>query len=105
VLNFVSLDVFYAGEAWAKERRPSAEALLDARLTSLAAWLDGKDYLEHRFTAADLIMATVLRELVNSGVLARYPTLDAYRKRCVERPAFIRALDAQLQTFRENAPG
>lgn len=78
--------------------------VLDARLAALSAWLDGKDHLEGRFTAGDLMMTTVLRELVNSGTLARFPVLDAYRKRCEARPAFRRALEAQMQVFRDNAP-
>ncbi len=80
------------------------EPLLDARLGALSAWLEGKDYLEGRFTAGDLMMTTVLRELVNSGTLARFPILDAYRQRCEARPAFGRALEAQMQVFRDNAP-
>ncbi len=104
VQNLVHLDVFHAGEAWTKERRPQAEAMLEARLAALGAWLGGKEYLEDRFTAGDLMMTTVLRELVDSGVLARFPTLDAYRRRCEARPTFGRALEAQMQPFRENVP-
>ena len=104
VQTFVNLDAFYAGEAWAKERRPSAQAMVERRLASLAKWLGDKDYLEDRFTAGDLMMTTVLRELVDSGLLAAVPTLDAYRRRCEARPAFGRAMEAQLQPFRENAP-
>ncbi len=78
--------------------------MLDQRLAALNAWLGGKDYLEGRFTAGDLIMTTVLRELVDCGALARFPSLDAYRRRCEARPAFGRALEGQMQTFRENAP-
>jgi glutathione S-transferase len=104
VQNLVHLDVFHAGEAWAKERRPQAEAILRGRLASLASWLGDKDHLEGRFTAGDLMMTTVLRELVDSGLLAEFPTLDAYRARCEARPAFGRAMEAQLQPFRENAP-
>lgn len=102
--NLIQLTEFDAGEAWAAERRPQAEAILDQRLGALDAWLGEKDYLEGRFTAGDLIMSTVLRELVDCGALARFPRLDAYRDRCVKRPAFVRALDAQMRTFRENAP-
>jgi glutathione S-transferase len=98
------LDVFHADEAWTKERRPQAEAVLDRRLAALSTWLGGKDYLEDRFTAGDLMMTTVLRELVDCGALARFPSLDAYRRRCEARPAFGRAMEAQMQTFRENAP-
>ncbi len=104
VQNLVHLDAFYAGQAWTVERRPQAEALVNGRLKALAAWLGDKTWLEDRFTAGDLMMVTVLRELVDSGLLARFPTLDAYRARGEARPAFGLAMEAQLQPFRENAP-
>jgi len=104
VQNLVQLDVFHAGEAWTKERRPQAQALLNERLAALCAWLDGKEYLEGRFTAGDLIMTTVLRELVDTGAFSQFPILDTYRRRCEARPAFGRAMEAQMQAFRENAP-
>lgn len=103
--NRLTWDGPQAGEAWAKEQCGKADAMIDGRLASLAAWLGDKDYLEGRFTAGDLIMTTVLRELVDCGVLARFPTLDAYVRRCEARPAFGRAMEAQMRTFRENAPG
>lgn len=88
----------------ADERRPQPEALLERRMTALSAYLGDKDYLEGRFTAGDLMMAAVIRELVDCGVLGRYPNLDAYRRRCEARPAFGRAMEAQMKPFRENAP-
>jgi glutathione S-transferase len=102
--NLVALDSFYAGQAWTEGRRPSAQALLDSRLASLSAWLGDKDWLEARFSAGDIVMVTVLRELVDCGALASFANLDAYRRRGEARPAFARAMDAQMQTFRENAP-
>jgi glutathione S-transferase len=102
--NVALLDVFYAGEAWTKEFRPKAEALLEKRLTALAGWLGGQEYLEGRFTAGDLMMSDVLRTLQKSGMLARFPALDAYQRRCTARPAFARAMEAQLEPFREHAP-
>ncbi|HEY3887538.1 MAG TPA: glutathione S-transferase family protein [Caulobacteraceae bacterium] len=102
--NFIQLAESHAGEAWARAQRVPAEALLNQRLVGLSAWLGDNDYLEGRFTAGDLIMTTVLRELVNCGALARFANLDAYRARCEARPAFGRAMEAQMQTFRENAP-
>lgn len=104
VANLATLDVFHGGEAWIEQYRPIARAMVDQRLTSLSAWLGDKDYLEGRFTAGDILMGCVLRELVDCGALAAFPNLDAYRRRCEARPAFRRALEAQLQTFRENEP-
>lgn len=96
-------DIFHKGEAWTVERRPQIVAMVEKRLQQLEAWLGEKEYLEGRFTAGDLLMACVLREVPND-ILARYPRLEAYRARCLGRPAFRRALDAQMQPFRENAP-
>lgn len=88
----------------AGEARAQLEAAVKDRLACLRDWLGTKDYLEGRFTAGDLVMTTVLRDLVDCGILSAFPTLDDYRRRCESRPAFARALDAQLQPFRDNAP-
>ncbi len=98
------LDAFYAKEEWAKLRRPSALDFARKRLTGLAGALGGKDWLEGRFTAGDLLMVTVLRILEHDPLYADFPTLAAYIERGTSRPAFGRALEAQLKPFRENAP-
>ncbi len=85
-------------------RRGEAADRLRSRLAALSAWLGDRDHLEAEFGAGDLVMTTVLRELVDSGALAPFPRLDEFRRRCETRPAFVRALNAQLQTFRDNAP-
>ena len=103
VQELASIDIFHAGEAWTGERRPQVETMVQKRLAQLASWLGGREYLDGRFTAGDLMMTTVLRELIASGILARFPALDAYRRRCESRPAFGRAMEAQLQPFREHA--
>lgn len=104
VQTLVTLDVFHPGESWVEARRPGARAMVDGRLAALSAWLGDRDYLEDCFTAGDLMMTCVLRELVDCGALEAFANLDAYRQRCEARPAFGRALEAQLKTFRENAP-
>jgi glutathione S-transferase len=48
-------------------------------------------------------MTTVLRIPRHTDLVAQFPTLDAYRLRCEARPAFKRALDAQLADFVEPA--
>jgi glutathione S-transferase len=93
------IDLFHTNEAWAKERRPGALAFAEARLAALSQWLEVRDYLEGRFTVADLLMTTVLRIPRHTDLVARFPVLDAYRLRCEARPAFKRALDAQLADF------
>jgi glutathione S-transferase len=102
--HFASLDAFFANEEWAKLRRPSALEAAQARLTSLAHRLEGREYLEDRFTAGDLLMTTVLRVLRQTDLLEKMPVLDAYRKRCEARPAFQKALAAQMAPFAKYAP-
>ncbi len=102
--QLVDIDLFHAGEAWAAERRPAAEEMVKRRLAPLAARLDGREWLEGRFTAGDLMMATVLRNLRQTDLVTADPVLGPYLARCEARPAFQRALEAQLAPFRENEP-
>jgi glutathione S-transferase len=103
--SYVTTPVFFPGEPWVDGYQAATWPRLEERLSSLSDVLRDHDWLvEDRFTAADIIMVTVLRELVDSGILARFPVLDAYRQRGEARPAFSRALQAQLKTFRDHTP-
>jgi len=104
IQNLTAIDLFFANEDWAKARRPGALKMAETRLASLSDWLNGRNYLEDRFTVADLLMTTVLRIPRHCDLVAQYPNLDAYRLRCEARPAFKRALDAQMGDFVEQAP-
>jgi glutathione S-transferase len=101
IVNLVALDLFHAKEDWAKQRRPAALQLAQSRLNALADWLHGRDYLEERFTAADLLMTTVLRIPRHCDLVAQMPVLENYRLRCEGRPAFQKALAAQMADFTE----
>ena len=101
IQNLTAIDLFHADQDWAKQRRPGALQLAQSRLAALSDWLGSRDYLEDRFTVADLLMTTVLRIPRHCDLVAQYPTLDAYRLRCEARPAFKRALDAQMADFAE----
>ena len=104
VMNVVVIDAFYADQEWAKLRRPSAETFLRHRLASLSKTLGDKPYLDgDRFTAGDLIMSTVLRILRHTDIVTSDRRLAAYVDRCSARPAFQRALNAQLGDFRQAA--
>ena len=47
------------------------------------------------------MMTTVLRNLRHTMLVAEHPNLAAYQARCEARPAFQRALAAQLADFEE----
>lgn len=105
VMNVTGTQLFNANQPWAEGYLKSARGMLDMRLNQLSGWLKGRDYLEAgQFTAADLLMASVLRELKRDGTLARFPALDAYCDRCIGRPAFKRAIEAQLKVFAAHEP-
>jgi len=102
IQNLTVIDLFYADQDWAKARRPGALQMAESRLKSLSDSLGDRGYLEdNHFTVADLLMTTVLRIPRHCDLLAQYPALDAYRLRCEARPAFRRALDAQMANFAE----
>jgi glutathione S-transferase len=104
VMNVAIIDLFYANEQWAQLRRPGAVEFVNRRLAALARSLGDKPFLDGgRFTAGDLMMATVLRILADTDIIASHPQLVAYIERCTARPAFQRALNAQLADFREAA--
>jgi len=105
VQNLAGIDLFYADEEWAKLRRPGAVEAVQGRLAVLASWLREREYLvDGRFTAADLMMTTVLRILRHTDLVRNEPVLHAYQQRCEARPAFQTALAAQLAPFEANAP-
>ena len=104
IMNVAVLGIFYANEEWAKLRRPSAVEFAQRRLAALSKCLGDKPYLDgDRFTAGDLMMTTVLRILKLADIGINDPRLVAYIERCTARPAFKRALDAQIGDFQEAA--
>jgi glutathione S-transferase len=101
IMNVALIDLLYADQEWAKLRRPSAEEFARRRLDALANALADKPYLDGAtFTAGDLMMTTVLRIL---PTLVGDRRLTAYLARCTSRPAFKRAIDAQMGDFRHAA--
>ena len=101
VMNVALIDLFYANEEWAKLRRPGAVAFVERRLSALSRSLGDKPFLDgDRFTAGDLMMTTVLRILKHTDIVSSDKRLAEYVARCTSRPAFKRALDAQIGDFR-----
>lgn len=104
LMNVASIDIFHAQEEWAKLRRPGAVEFAHKRLSALSKSLGDTPFLDGaRFTAGDLMMATVLRILEPTDMVSTDRRLAAYLERCTARPAFKRALDAQLADFKKVA--
>jgi len=99
VMELARADVFEADQLWTAARRPTVVAAVRTRLQDLAATLGDSAFLEGDFSAADLIMACVLRIVPREEILDDYPTLAAYLDRCTERPAFCKALADQLALY------
>lgn len=98
IANAALIDLFYADETWAQLRRAGAREFAQKRIGAVSKAMGDKPFLDgDRFTAGDLLMSTVLRILPD---LVEAPNLKAYVERCTARPAFRRALDAQLADFR-----
>lgn len=99
-----NVEIFSAGEKWAELRKPSLLEFLGQRLDRLSDALGDNDYLVGDFSVADIAMATVLREAGETDAVSARPKLAAYLERCIARPAFERALSAQLAVFNEHEP-
>lgn len=103
ITMLIVTDIFNAQAPWSKEAHPAIEAMVKKRLGDLAHRLKGREWLEDRFTAGDLMMATVLRALRHTDLVTADPVLGPYLKRCEARPAFQRALEAQISSFKDAA--
>lgn len=85
--------------SWYRERLALLEERIRTRLGQLSGRLGESDWLDGGFSAADLMMVTVLRRLDGWGIIEDYPALAAYVARGEARPAFKRAFAAQLAVF------
>lgn len=102
--ELLRIDVQHGEENWAGLRRPAVVEAVNDRLAVLARRLDGRDFLVGRFTAADILMATVLRLIRHTDLVASDAVVAAYLARCEARPAFARALAEQLDEYANSVP-
>lgn len=93
------------GESWYAQRLPLMERRIHQRLGELSAHLGDAEWLDGAFSAADILMVTVLRRLESSTLLASHANLGAYIARGKARPAYQRAFDAQLAVFKAAPAG
>ncbi|MEX6634025.1 glutathione S-transferase family protein [Hyphococcus lacteus] len=79
--------------------RQALDAFLTSRLENMDRYLENREWLVGDFTAADILMADVLRLVHRFDGLADYPLCRAYVDRATARPAFIAVHTNQLAHF------
>jgi glutathione S-transferase len=106
ILMFNILDMVYQGPKGEDVKALSAWVVswVKMRLDTLVHVMEGKDYVLGRFTAADVLLTTVLRMLRDTDLVETRPALKAYQRRCEARPAFQKALADHLANFAKHAP-
>jgi glutathione S-transferase len=100
VMEFAVNELFEADRSWTAERRPVVIGYIETRLRDLETYLGDRPWLEgDAFTVGDLMMVSVLGGLRGTGVLDRFPGLDAYVARGEARPAHRKAMADHLAVF------
>ena len=94
-------------KAWFHDRLPILEDNIRNRLKRLSDHLKDSEWLDGQFSAADLLMVTVLRRLEPSNfpgvrnMVEEFANLSSYVERGKARPAYERAFEAQHAVFEE----
>ena len=99
IMDLSIVDLFEADRPWSKPRRPAVAERIRSRLQETADRLGDADWFDGDFSVGDLMMVAVLRILDGDPLLAEQPRLLAYVARGTSRPAFQRALAAQMAGF------
>jgi glutathione S-transferase len=103
--DLARIDFFEQDEEVKSKCRPAAVKAIEGRLEQLSAALGSRDYLvADSFTIADLMMTSVFKILGHTDLLARHPTLVAYRDRCFARPAYVKAIADQCAEIDAHEP-
>ena len=89
----------FCGDDGQTAGRQALDAFLASRLARTNAVLADREWLAGRFSAADILMADVLRLVDRFDGLADYSACRAYVGRAIARPAFAKAHAAQLAHF------
>jgi glutathione S-transferase len=98
----VQREVSILGEGkqpWHEARLPLVEGRIRDRLAEFSAWFGDREWLEGDFSAADLILISVLRRPSGAHFLGEFPNLAAYIARGESRPAYQRAFAAQRKVY------
>ena len=95
--------LFHGDKDWSAHAVASMIPQAETRLKQLSKALGDKDWLAGSFSVADVMMAFVLRSF-GGQMINDHPSLLSYRTRALSRPAFKRALQAQLDDLTGEPP-
>ncbi|MFM9270933.1 glutathione S-transferase family protein [Halomonas elongata] len=104
IMDHAMANILEGDKDWTKARLPLIEERIRVRVSELSDRLGDAEWLDGAFSAGDLMMVSVLRHPTGRGIAERYPNLADYIARGEARPAFQRALDAQLAGFNGKPP-
>ena len=102
--RFFAYHVFNAGKDWARDAEEAVVPLVRQKLKRVSDALGTREWLAAEFSIADIMMVTVLNSLKDTAFVGEYPNLAQYHQRGTARPAYRRALEAQLADFDGPAP-
>jgi glutathione S-transferase len=104
LMNVAEVEYFTDDRTVREARRPTVVAFANRRLSQLDASLGDRDWLVGgAFSIADLMMGSVLRIAHRLHLLEQTPRLVAYHDRCIDRPAFRKAVSDQCATISAHA--
>ncbi|WP_029041809.1 glutathione S-transferase family protein [Cucumibacter marinus] len=89
----------FTGDEESSPGRSALDGFLAMRLGHMQQVLTQRDWLVGAFSAADILMADVLRLVDRFDGLADYPACRDYVERATARPAFRIAFDGQMEHF------
>jgi glutathione S-transferase len=98
--TFQSLDVVEIFDPKNEKLRGQVRQLAHRWLKDLERRLEGRDWIaSDEFSAADIMMAGVLRNVRKTNLLEPFPRIKAYYERCFARPAWKRTLAMYAERF------
>ncbi|QZH75149.1 MAG: glutathione S-transferase family protein [Erythrobacter sp.] len=103
LMQLVTVILFHQDKSWSGEAAAALRPFAEKRLQRLADALGDKDWLAGTFSIADIAMVTVLAN-ADDALIEAQPHLAAYCARGHARPAYKRAMAAQLADFVEDNP-
>ncbi len=96
--------VFNKGKDWAAGAEEAVLPLVRQKLKRVEDALGEGEWLAGEFSIADIMMVTVLNQLKGTDLISENPALAAYHRRGTERPAYKRALAAQMADYDGTPP-